>query len=125
MNKIGQENAIIEDCADSSYWDVAHCTEIEGFTTDMSGNTGAHVDFEINGGAGSDYKAKIFRPGITVREGALIGMGALVLHDAPAGVVVVGYPARLFEQLAAQSGAPGQMRHGRVARRSAAALSQE
>jgi hypothetical protein len=30
----------------------------------------------------------------TVGEGALIGMGAVVLRDAPAGVVVVGNPVR-------------------------------
>jgi acetyltransferase-like isoleucine patch superfamily enzyme len=34
------------------------------------------------------------RPGITVGEGALIGMGAVVLRDVPAGVVIVGNPAR-------------------------------
>ncbi len=72
MNRIEQENAIIEGRADSSYWNVEHSTEIEGFATDMSVNAGARVDFKINvnGGAGSDYKVEIFRLGYYGGSGA-------------------------------------------------------
>jgi sugar O-acyltransferase (sialic acid O-acetyltransferase NeuD family) len=67
----------------------------------------------------------LLRPGVTVGEGALIGMGAVVLNDVPAGVVVVGNPARPLERSAAQSGAPGLMRHGRLAQHRAVAPSKE
>lgn len=40
----------------------------------------------------------VLRPGITVGEGALIGMGAVVLQDVPAGAVMVGNPARRLER---------------------------
>jgi len=72
MNEIIQENAIVQGRADSSYWDVAHSTEIEGFATDMSVNAGSRVDFKINinGGAGSDYKVEIFRLGYYGGSGA-------------------------------------------------------
>jgi UDP-2-acetamido-3-amino-2,3-dideoxy-glucuronate N-acetyltransferase len=37
--------------------------------------------------------------GITVGESALIGAGSLVTKDVPAGVVVVGNPARILRQV--------------------------
>ena len=72
MNEIIQENAIVEGRTDSSYWDVDHSTEIEGFATDMSVNAGTRVDFKINvnGGAGSDYIVEIFRLGYYGGSGA-------------------------------------------------------
>ncbi len=72
MNEIIQENAIVEGRTDSSYWDVAHSTEIEGFATDMSVNAGSRIDFKINvnGGAGSDYLVEIFRLGYYGGSGA-------------------------------------------------------
>ena len=66
MNKILEENAIVDGRADSSYWNVpTDGGQIEGFATDMSVNAGSRVDFKINvnGGAGSDYKVEIFRLG--------------------------------------------------------------
>jgi acetyltransferase-like isoleucine patch superfamily enzyme len=38
-------------------------------------------------------------PGITVGENALIGAGSVVVHDVPAGVVVVGNPARIIHRV--------------------------
>ncbi|MDT8857835.1 DUF4082 domain-containing protein [Paracoccaceae bacterium Fryx2] len=64
-NRIVTENAIMEGRAESSYWNVAHSNQIEGFATDFSVNAGDTVDFKINvnGGAGSDYTVEIFRLG--------------------------------------------------------------
>jgi acetyltransferase-like isoleucine patch superfamily enzyme len=39
-------------------------------------------------------------PGITVGEHALVGAGAVVVKDVPAGAVVVGNPARLIRSVA-------------------------
>jgi acetyltransferase-like isoleucine patch superfamily enzyme len=35
------------------------------------------------------------RQGITIGDGTLVGMGAVVVDDVPAGVVVMGVPARV------------------------------
>jgi acetyltransferase-like isoleucine patch superfamily enzyme len=39
-------------------------------------------------------------PGVTVGEDALVGAGAVVVHDVPPGAVVVGNPARMIRQIA-------------------------
>lgn len=39
----------------------------------------------------------IIRHGLSIGAGATIGMGAVVVKDVPAGVTVVGNPARLFD----------------------------
>ena len=38
-------------------------------------------------------------PGVTIGENALVGAGSVVVHDVPAGVVVVGNPARVMAQV--------------------------
>lgn len=39
-------------------------------------------------------------PGVTIGEEALVGAGAVVVHDVPAGKVVVGNPARVIGDVA-------------------------
>jgi acetyltransferase-like isoleucine patch superfamily enzyme len=41
----------------------------------------------------------VILPGITVGKGAIVGAGAVVLHDVPAYTVVCGTPARPVRQL--------------------------
>jgi acetyltransferase-like isoleucine patch superfamily enzyme len=38
-------------------------------------------------------------PGVVIGENALVGAGAVVIKDVPAGVVVAGNPARIIRQL--------------------------
>lgn len=38
------------------------------------------------------------RPGVTIGENALIGMGSVVVHDVPAGETWVGVPAKNIEE---------------------------
>lgn len=39
-------------------------------------------------------------PGVTIGENAIVGAGAVVVHDVPAGAVVVGNPARVINDVA-------------------------
>jgi acetyltransferase-like isoleucine patch superfamily enzyme len=39
-------------------------------------------------------------PGVVIGEDALVGAGAVVVHDVPAGAVVAGNPARIIRQIA-------------------------
>lgn len=43
------------------------------------------------------YRSMV-RPGVTIGDGAVIGMGSLVVKDVPAGGVVGGNPARILKQ---------------------------
>jgi len=38
-------------------------------------------------------------PGVVIGENALVGAGSVVVHDVPAGAVVVGNPARVIRQI--------------------------
>jgi maltose O-acetyltransferase len=40
----------------------------------------------------------IILPGVTVHDGAIVGAGAVVTKDVPAGAVVVGNPAKVIRQ---------------------------
>lgn len=51
-----------------------------------------HIGRHVWVGAGA-----IILPGITIGDGAVIGAGSVVTHDVPAGVTVMGNPARVKE----------------------------
>ena len=55
---------------------------------------GAHIQRGAKIGANATLL-----PGITVGENALVGAGAVVVRDVPAGAVVVGNPARVIKQI--------------------------
>ena len=38
----------------------------------------------------------IIMPGVTIGDGAIVGAGSVVTRDVPAGVTVVGNPARIL-----------------------------
>jgi len=40
-------------------------------------------------------------PGVTIGDDSVIGAGAVVTHDVPAGVVAVGVPARVVREIGA------------------------
>jgi maltose O-acetyltransferase len=44
----------------------------------------------------------IVLPGVTIGDGSVIGAGAVVVRDIPAGVVVVGNPARVVRRVTSQ-----------------------
>jgi acetyltransferase-like isoleucine patch superfamily enzyme len=46
-------------------------------------------------------------PGVEIGEGALVGAGSVVAHDVPAGMVVVGNPARVVKAVADLECPPG------------------
>lgn len=52
----------------------------------------------IKTGASIGANATIL-PGITVGENAMVGAGSVVTKDVPAGVVVIGNPAKIMRQL--------------------------
>ena len=43
--------------------------------------------------------AAIVLPGVTIGDNSVIGAGAVVTHDVPAGAVAAGNPARVIRML--------------------------
>lgn len=52
-----------------------------------------HVCYGASIGAGA-----VIRCGVTIGEWAMVGCGAVVLHDVPAGTIVAGNPAKVIKQ---------------------------
>lgn len=52
----------------------------------------------VKSGASIGANATIL-PGLTIGEGAMVGAGAVVTKDVPAGVVVIGNPAKIVRRL--------------------------
>ena len=52
----------------------------------------------VKSGASIGANATIL-PGVTIREGAIVGAGAVVTKDVPAGAVVIGNPAKIVRRL--------------------------
>ncbi|MGZ7015327.1 MAG: acetyltransferase [Acidimicrobiales bacterium] len=71
---------------------LTHDDQVDDFVTIASGvrlGGGVHVEREAYLGAGA-----MVREGLRIGVAALVGMGAVVLHDVPAGQTWVGTPAR-------------------------------
>lgn len=56
------------------------------------------LETHIEEGASIGANATIL-PGVRIGKGAMVGAGAVVTKDVPAGVVVVGNPARIVREL--------------------------
>lgn len=67
---------------------------------------------ECRGGAVVRRQARIganstLLPGVEIGEGALVGAGAVVVKDVPAGMVVAGHPARVIKAVSELTCPPG------------------
>ncbi|MCE5254472.1 MAG: N-acetyltransferase, partial [Actinomycetia bacterium] len=67
---------------------------------------------ECKGGAVVRRLAKLganstILPGVEIGENALVGAGSVVVHDVPAGAVVVGNPARVVKRVSELTCQPG------------------
>ena len=85
-----------------------------GEYSNVQDNCTCHTDkgFPLTIGTNCTIGHNVILHGCTIEDGALIGMGAVVVRDVPAGAVVVGNPARPIERSAAKSHPPGETRHG-------------
>ncbi len=76
----------------NAYASVAHDCVVGDFVTlgpRACVNGGVTIGDGVEIGAGA-----LIKQGLTLGEGCVIGMGAVVVEDVPAGVTVVGNPAR-------------------------------
>lgn len=81
----------------NTYVSVAHDCVIGDFVTFAPGvrcNGNVRIEDHAYIGSGACIiQGKLGRP-LTIGQGAIVGMGAVVINDVPAGVTVVGNPAR-------------------------------
>ena len=80
---------------------VEHDCVIGDFVTFAPGvkcNGNIHIDDHVYIGAGAVIKQGTPDKPLIIGKGAVIGMGAVVTKSVPAGVTVVGNPARILEK---------------------------
>ncbi|OTG86694.1 acetyltransferase [Acinetobacter sp. ANC 4558] len=80
---------------------VEHDCVIGDFVTFAPGvkcNGNVHIEDHVYIGAGAVIKQGTLDQPLVIGQGAVIGMGAVVTKNVPAGVTVVGNPARIFKK---------------------------
>ena len=80
---------------------VAHDCRIGDFVTfapKVCCNGNVHIEDHAYIGTGAIIRQGTPERPLVIGEGAVVGMGAVVTRDVPAGVTVVGNPARPLEK---------------------------
>lgn len=69
------------------------------FAPGVKCNGNIHIHDHAYIGAGAVIKQGNLNKPLVIGKGAIVGMGAIVTKDVPAGVTVVGNPARILEKM--------------------------